>query len=110
MRFIFAKHDGCNKTFIFEVPANMCPVKNDILWVETSKGTTIAVATSCTMSCEKDGVEYIAEQLGGYMPLKKVKTYANRELQTYIENRTYGEIEAFCHDRQSNIHEFELPF
>lgn len=100
MKFIFAQHDGCNKTFIFEVPSNMCPAKNDILWVETSKGTTIAVATSGTMSCDEDGVEWIASQFGGYMPLKKVKTYANRSLQTYIENRTYREIEAICHDRQ----------
>ena len=110
MKFIFSKHDGCDKKFIFEVPANMNPVKNDILWVETIKGATVAVATSSTMSCEDDGVEYIAKQLGAYMPLKKVKTYANRGLQIYVENRIYREIEAFCHDRQKTIQERELPF
>ena len=30
MTIIFAKHDGCNKEFIFEVPAGMYPVRNDL--------------------------------------------------------------------------------
>lgn len=40
MTIIFAKHDGCDKEFIFEVPAGMYPVRNDILWVDTSMGET----------------------------------------------------------------------
>lgn len=108
MKIIFAKHDGCNKEFIFEVPININPTKNDILWVETSKGETVAVATSNAILC--DDVEHLAEKLGAYLPLKKVKTYANRGLQIYIENRAYREVGAFCHDRQSNVHEIEFPF
>lgn len=109
MTIIFAKHDGCDKEFIFEVPADMYPVRNDVLWVDTSMGETVAVATSDTIWGQK--VEQIVERLGAYLPLKKVKAYANRGLQTYIENRIYREVGAFCQDREVNIHEIEdLPF
>ena len=109
MNIIFAKHDGCDKEFIFEVPAGMYPVRNDVLWVETAYGETVAVASSDTIFGH--GIEEIITRFGAYLPLKKVKAYANRELQTYIENRAYREVGAFCQDRQSNIHETEdLPF
>lgn len=42
MTIIFAKHDGCDKEFIFEVPAGMYPVRNDVLWVDTAYGETVA--------------------------------------------------------------------
>ena len=90
MTIIFAKHDGCNKEFIFEVPAGMYPVRNDILWVDTAYGETVAVATSDTIFGHR--VEQIAERFGAYLPLKRVKAYANRGLQIYIENRAYREV------------------
>ena len=109
MNIIFAKHDGCDKEFIFEVPSGMYPVRNDVLWVDTAYGETVAVATSDAIFGQK--VEQIVERLGAYLPLKKVKAYANRGLQTYIENRIYREVGAFCQDRQVNVHEIEdLPF
>ena len=109
MTIIFAKHDGCDKEFLFEVPAGMSPVKNDVLWVDTAYGETVAVATSDTIFVHE--IDQLAERLGAYLPLKKVKAYANRSLQTYIENRIYGELGAFCRDRQVNVHEIEdLPF
>lgn len=109
MTIIFAKHDGCDKEFIFEVPAGMYPVANDILWVDTAYGETVAVATSDTIFGHR--VEQIVERFGAYLPLKKVKAYANKGIQAYIENRTYSEIERFCHNKQVNIHELEdLPF
>lgn len=94
MTIIFAKHDGCDKEFIFEVPAGMYPVRNDILWVDTSMGETVAVATSDTIWGQK--VEQIVERFGAYLPLKKVKAYANKGLQAYIENRTYSEVGRFA--------------
>ena len=109
MNIIFAKHDGYDKEYIFEVPYGMHPERNDILWVETSKGDTVAVATSDVISGYK--MEQIVEKFGAYLPLKVVRTYANKQLQTYIENRTYREVGAFCQDRQYSIHEIEdLPF
>ena len=109
MTIIFAKHDGCDKEFIFEVPAGMYPVKNDVLWVDTAYGETVAVATSDTIFGHK--MEQVVERCGAYLPLKKVKAYANRELQTYIENRIYRGVGAFCQDRQVNVHDIEgLPF
>lgn len=109
MTIIFAKHDGCNKEFLFEVPAGMHPVKNDVLWVDTAYGETVAVATSDTIFVHE--AEQIVERLGAYLPLKKVKAYANRGIQTYIKNRMCREIGAFRQDREVNIHEIEdLPF
>ena len=109
MTIIFAKHDGCDKEFIFEVPAGMYPVRNDILWVDTSMGETVAVATSDTIWGQK--VEQVVERFGAYLPLKKVKAYANKGLQAYIENRAYSEVGEFCRYRQVNVHELEdLPF
>lgn len=106
---IFAKHDGCDKEFIFEVPEGMKPCKNDVLWVETSFGETVAVATSDWIKGLH--VEEIVERFGGYLPLKKVIAYANKGLQLYIENRAYREVGALCQDRQVNVHEIEnLPF
>ena len=109
MNIIFAKHDCCEKEYLFEVPNGMHPTRGDILWVDTAKGETVAVATCDMISgC---GIEQIAEKFGAYFPLKRVKTYANHELQTYIENRTYSEVAAFCRDKQVNIHDnFDLPF
>lgn len=109
MNIILAKHDGCNKEFVFEVPNGMIPTTNDILWVDTTKGETVAIATSDVIS--GDGVEQIAERFGAYLPLKSVKAYANEGLQHYIENRTYREVEAFCHGRQVNVNKCrDLPF
>jgi len=109
MTIIFAKHDGCDKEFIFEVPAGMYPVENDVLWVDTSYGETIAIATSDTIFGHR--VEQIVERFGAYLPLKKVKAYANKGIQAYIENRTYSEVGEFCHNRQVNVNELEdLPF
>lgn len=109
MTIIFAKHDGCDKEFIFEVPAGMYPVKNDVLWVDTSYGETVAVATSDAIFVNE--VAQLAERFGAYLPLKKVKAYANRGLQTYIENRIYREVGAFCQDRQASVYELEeVPF
>ena len=109
MTIIFAKHDGCDKEFIFEVPAGMYPVENDILWVDTAYGETVAVATSDTIFGQK--VEQIVKRLGAYLPLKKVKAYANQGLQTYIANRTYKDIGNVCQARQKSIYDIEdLPF
>ena len=109
MNIIFAKHDGCDKEYIFEVPNGMHPERSDILWVETSKGDTIAVATSDVISGYK--MEQLVEKFGAYLPLKVVRTYANKELQNYIENRAYREVEAFCQNRQEEAYEYyDLPF
>lgn len=109
MTIIFAKHDGCDKEFIFEVPSGMYPEINDVLWVDTARGETVAVATSDTIFL--NNANQVIERLGAYLPLKKVKTYANKGIQTYVENHTYNEIREFCRDRQVNIHEIEnLPF
>ena len=80
MNIVFAKHEKQNREFLFEVPGGMDIKKGDILYVETMKGPCVAVATSGMMP----GNEELITRFGAYMPLKKVITYANEEIQNYI--------------------------
>ena len=80
MNIVFAKHEKQNREFLFEVPEGMDIRKGDILYAETMKGPCVAVATSDMMP----GNEELITRLGAYMPLKKVITYANKEIQNYI--------------------------
>lgn len=109
MNIIFAKHDCCEKEYLFEVPNGMHPVKGDVLWVNTSKGETVATATSDMISGH--GVEQIADKFGAYFPLKKVLAYANKGIETYINNRAYDKIVRYCCSEQKNVHVIDdLPF
>ncbi len=109
MNIIFAKHDALNKEYLFEVPEGMHPVKGDVLWVDTSKGETVATATSDMISGH--GVEQIAEKFGAYFPLKKVLAYANKGIETYINNRAYEKVVRYCCGEQKNVHAIDgLPF
>lgn len=85
MNIIFAKHDNSNKEFVFEVTQGLNPTRGDILWVETARGDAIAKATSGLI--ESPSNYEIAEKFGAYFPLKKVKTFANKEMQEYCKNR-----------------------
>ena len=106
MNIIFAKHDGNDKEFVFEVPDGMLIFKNDILWVETSRGETVAVATSDMITGV--GLEQVAAKFGAYFPLKKVKTYANQGLKEYIEQKCIKEIkESVSKKSKSYIEEIE---
>lgn len=109
MNIIFAKHDALNKEYLFEVPEGMHPVKGDVLWVNTSKGETVAIATSDMIS--GSGIDQIADKFGAYFPLKKVLAYANRGIETYIRNIAYEKIVRYCCGEQKNIHATDdLPF
>ena len=87
---VFAKHDGCNKEFVFAVPPWMSVHKGDVLLVETKDGRAIATATSNII--EGEDVEQVALRFGAYLPLKKVLQVCGPELQKYIRIKTIGEI------------------
>ena len=108
MKIIFAEHDCCNRDFLFEVPDSMHPIKGDILWVDTQKGETIATATSDVV--EVNNVEQLVEKFGAYLPLKKVITYANSGIKTYIANIAYENVVRYCCDNQANVYNNDLPF
>ena len=80
---VFAKHDGCEKEFLFEVPDGMEVKYDDILLVDTIKGKQIARATG-DMST-RDYPDDILLRLGAYLPLKRVLAVAGREIQEYIK-------------------------
>lgn len=98
MKVIFAKHDRCDKEFMFEVPKGMTPSKGDILWVDTCQGKTIATAVSDVFQIDRE--HYLVDKIGGaYLPLRKVKSYANEEIRNYIRRSVYSEIQSLVEDR-----------
>ena len=107
MKVIFAKHDRCDKEFMFEVPKGMNPSEEDILWVDTYRGETTATATSDVI--EGENVRQLVERFGAYMPLKLVRTYANEKMVDSIRRVCYAEIQELIKKEQSKIGEF-LPF
>lgn len=84
MNVIFARHDGCQKDFCWQVPDNLKNYisKSDILLVDTMGGLDIATAITGVIS--GDGARDIAENKGAYFPLKSVVSFANDELRRYI--------------------------
>ena len=112
MNIIFAKHDGCGKEFAFRVPFGMRPEKDDVLWVDTCKGKTIAIATTGVVNIggSRSGAVQIINRVGAYQPLKMVIAYANKEMQTYCENRAFCKVGTFCRNHTKNICEDDLPF
>lgn len=82
---VFAKHDNCDKEFIFAVPYNLEVNKGDILLVNTMYGEDIATATS-EMFEGKD-INEVAVRFGAYLPLKEVKQVAGKRLRDYIAGK-----------------------
>lgn len=87
---VFAKHDGCNKEFLFAVPFDMEVRKGDVLLVDTMHGRTVATATSEMF--EGKNIDEVATKFGAYLPLKEVKQVAGRQIQEYLRRKTIGNI------------------
>ena len=82
---VFAKHKDTKDTkeYLFRVPKHIKRIKQgDLLAVETSKGLSLAIATTEMQECS----ELIAEKLGAYLPLKKVYCIVTYELFQLIKN------------------------
>lgn len=82
---VFAKHDNCDKEFIFAVPCNFEIHKGDILLVNTMYGEDIAKATSEII--EGQDLDEVAMRFGAYLPLKEVKQVVGKRLQDYIAGK-----------------------
>jgi hypothetical protein len=109
LNIIFAKHDCCDKEFCFEVPDSMAKyiVKGDILLVDTLKGITLATATSSVVA--GNGAEDVALKSGAYLPLKRVISFADQKMQTYIKNQTIASAINLLNKEMTNC-DLELPF
>ena len=82
MKTVFAKHKD-TKEYLFRVPKHIKRIKQgDLLAVETSKGLSLAIATTEMQECS----ELIAEKLGAYLPLKEVYCIVTYELFQLIKN------------------------
>lgn len=88
---VFAKHDGSTKEYLFAVPKDLYTIrKGDILLVDTSKGETVAIATSEII--EGENLDEMALKFGEYLPLKKVKAVVNYRLKEYVEHQERNRI------------------
>lgn len=105
MIIILAKHDCCNKEFVWSVPPWMDVRKGDVLLVDTMNGLDVATATPEIIECRD--AEEIAQRFGAYLPLKEVKGYCGPMLQRYIKNQTLSEVLQLVGDE---IKPVRLPF
>lgn len=105
---VFAKHDCCEKEYLFAVPYYLEVRKGDILLVNTSKGVTVATATSEMF--EGQNIDEIAVRFGAYLPLKEVKQVAGKMLQTYIARKERNEIITKIQNQDNGVICFDLPF
>lgn len=105
---VFAKHDCCEKEYLFAVPYYLDVKKGDILLVDTSKGITVATATSEVF--EGQNIDEIALRFGAYLPLKEVKQVAGKMLQTYIQRKERSEIITKIQSQDNGNIRFDLPF
>lgn len=88
MKTVFAKHKD-TKEYLFRVPKHIKRIKQgDLLAVETSKGLSLAIATTEMQECS----ELIAEKLGAYLPLKEVYCIATDELLRLCKNANEKEL------------------
>lgn len=87
---VFAKHDGCNKEFLFAVPYYIEVRKGDVLLVDTMHGLQVVTAT--TEMFEGRNIDEVAEKFGAYLPLKEVKQVAGKQIQEYLRNKALNDI------------------
>ena len=87
---VFAKHDNCSQEYLFAVPWYLEVCKGDVLLVETIHGDAIATAT--TEMFEGRDIDEVAKRFGAYLPLKRVKTVANKKLCEYLKLQLYDEL------------------
>ena len=87
---VFAKHDNCSKEFLFAVPWYLEVRKGDVLLVETIHGNSIATATSEMF--EGRDIDEVAKRYGAYLPLKRVKAVAGKEIKEYLKLQLYNEM------------------
>lgn len=87
---VFAKHDSCSQEFLFAVPWYLEVRKGDVLLVETMRGDAIATAT--TEMFEGRDIDEVAKRFGAYLPLKRVKAVAGKEIKEYIKLQFYNEM------------------
>ena len=90
---VLAKHDGCDKEYVFLVPGGMTVRKGDILLVETQYGHKIATATSEVFAGKE--IEVIAKKFGASLPLKSVLQNAGQEIYEYIAHKAYEDVVTF---------------
>ena len=87
---VFAKHDNCSQEFLFAVPWYLEVRKGDVLLVETKRGDAIATAT--TEMFEGRDIDEVAKRFGAYLPLKRVKAVAGKEIRQYLKLKLYEEL------------------
>lgn len=103
-QMVFAKHDGCEKEYLFAVPHWLSVKEGDILLVNTRRGESVATATSDMFTVSK--ANEVAVRFGAHIPLKEVKQVVGKTLQTYIIQKERQEII----DYFKRLHSDRLPF
>lgn len=80
---IFAKHPGCNKTYIFMLPSlDNIVKKGEKIKVDTRDGEQLAVACSESIIFPNEIAKSITQAIDGYWPLAMAKSIITTETKT----------------------------
>lgn len=75
---VFVKHDGCDKTFLFQLPVNVSVWSGQRLFVDTMYGEKEATAITNNFHVGPDAAMEIIKGCGAYSPLKFVTGFAKK--------------------------------
>ena len=105
MRVIFAKHEGNDKEYCFQLAENDTAEKGYILLVDTMHDEAFVTAT--TDPCIIEGDNSVIEKTGAYFPLKRVLASIPKTLYDRITNTERKRIISLI---LANDLSFDLPF
>lgn len=106
--YVLAKHEGCKKEFVFEVPPQLEVKRGDALIVDTMYGEQLATAVTDTFGGINQ--EEVLKRLGAYSPVKQVKAVCDRRFTEFIENKVRQEIYEAALKFASNEILADLPY
>lgn len=69
MNIVFVKHNGCNQTYLFEVPANITLKEGEEVMVQTRNGETSGVCFCDSFELEGSPLMAVAKANGAKFPL-----------------------------------------
>ena len=89
VKIVMVLHKNCPRSFIFEVPEGMNLHRENVVLVDTKYGDAVGV-------CATEPFEMFSEDIanieGVTLPLRKIKEFAGKEIQRFIEERLKDDI------------------
>ena len=72
IQIVFASHSANGKSFLFEIPSDDPISSGEVLYVDTLRGETTAMACCDSFWVSREQLEQIVAGTGAYFPIKHV--------------------------------------